>query len=60
MILHFDITRLEFFQRENLRKILDVIQLENKDEIVVFSIELPYNFLVVTDSDVESLEGREF
>ena len=35
MIFQFDFARLERFQRESLRKILDVIQSENEDEIEV-------------------------
>lgn len=59
MVLQFDFTQLDFFQREELRKILDVIQLENKGEIVVFAVELPCEFLVLTDGDIELLECRE-
>ncbi|MBA7530960.1 hypothetical protein ES705_23171 [subsurface metagenome] len=60
MIFRFDFTRLERFQRESLRRILDVIQSENVGEIVVCAVELPYKFLVLADDTVELLCGLEF
>ncbi|MBA7528185.1 hypothetical protein ES705_20368 [subsurface metagenome] len=60
MIFQFDLFRLELFQRENLRRILDVIQSENVREIVVCAVELPYKFLVLADDTVELLWGLEF
>lgn len=60
MIFQFDFTRLERFQRESLRKNLDVIQSENVGEIVVCAVELPYKFLVLADNTVELLCGSEY
>ena len=60
MIFQFDLARLERFQRESLRKILDVIQSENVREIVVCAVELPYKFLVLADDTVELLCGLEY
>lgn len=60
MIFQFDLARLERFQRESLRKILDVIQSENVREIVVCAVELPYKFLVLADNTVEMLCGLEY
>ncbi|MBA7716709.1 hypothetical protein ES703_125785 [subsurface metagenome] len=59
MIFRFDFARLELFQRESLRKILDVIQSENVGEIVVCAVELPYKFLVLADNTVELLWGLD-
>jgi len=56
MIFRFDLFRLGLLQRENLRQILDVIQSENVGEIVVFAVELPYKFWVLTDNTIEYLE----
>lgn len=60
MSFQFDLTRLEYFQQESLRNILDVIQSENKREVVVFAVKLPYKFKVLCDNTVELLEGLEF
>lgn len=57
MIFRFDLARLKRFQRESLQGILDVIQSENKLEIVIYPVELPYKFLVLADNTVELLEG---
>lgn len=59
MIFQFDLAQLERFQRESLLKILNVIQSENKREIVVEAVELPYKFLVLADDTVELLWGLE-
>lgn len=55
----FDLARLERFQWESLRRILDVIQSENVGEIVVEAVKLPYVFLVLADDTVEVLWGLE-
>ncbi|MBA7688520.1 hypothetical protein ES703_97003 [subsurface metagenome] len=59
MIFRFDLARLELYQRESLLKILDVIQSENKREIVVEAVRLPYKYLVLCDNTFELLWGLE-
>jgi len=57
MIFNFDLSRLERVNRESLLKMLNVIQLENKREIIVKAVELPFVFLVLVDDGIVLLKG---
>ena len=60
MICKFNDAQLSRPQRESLRKVCDVLQLENENEIVVTPVEFPYKLKVKLDDDVMMILGWDF
>ena len=60
MITKFNEAQLSRPQRESLRKVCEVLQLENENELEVIPVEFPYKLMVKLDDDVEMLLGWDF
>lgn len=60
MKFKFNEAQLSRPQRESLRKVCEVLQLENEDELEIIPVEFPYKLKVKLDDDIEMLLGWDF
>jgi len=60
MNFKFNEAQLSRPQRESLRKVCEVLQLENEDELEITPVEFPYKLKVKLDDDIEMLLGWDF